>query len=128
MTDPQKNKEKIAISNRVKLPFAACWGEHILPAGEYDVIFMEATPLPLVIVIGMDTVAMIAPVRVAACEKASVNTLLFSPGQQPPHVHLLRLATLELDLRFEEGVAANAHPGVLALPLRLDARALAAAI
>ncbi|MGH9353820.1 MAG: hypothetical protein ACRD2G_16935 [Terriglobia bacterium] len=127
MRDPQTRENGKAISNRVKLPFAACWGEHILPAGEYDVIFMEATPLPLVIIVGMDIVAMIAPSRVAACEKAPVNTLLFSPGAQPPQVHLLRLATLELDLRFQEGAAADAHPGVLALPLRPDARPPAAA-
>lgn len=126
--DPQANKGRKAISNRVKLPFAASWGEHILPAGEYDVIFMEATPMPLVIVVGMDIVAMMAPARVAACEKALVNTLLFSPGAQPPQVHLLRLATLELDLRFEGSPAADAHPGVLVLPLRPDACASAAAI
>lgn len=119
---PQSAK---ATSNRVRLPFPAVWGEHILPAGDYDVIFMEAVPLPLVIVVGMDIVAMMAPTQVATCAKAPVNSIHLSPGNEPPQVRLLRLATLELDLRFEEN-ASGARPGVLALPLRLDARPSAA--
>lgn len=124
--NPDANPGAKACSNKVRLPFAAGWGEHVLPAGDYDVIYMKAEPLPLVIVAGMDVVVMLAPTQVSACVKAPVNTLHLSAGSDPPQVQLLRLATLELDLRFEETLSANAHPGVLALPLRLNARRCAA--
>lgn len=123
---PQNSCAK-AFSNKVRLPFPVRWGEHDLPAGEYDVIFMEAAPLPLIIVVGMDVVAMIAPSQVSACAKAPVNSLHLNPASEPPHVQLLRLATLELDLRFEDAAGPGAHPGILALPLRLDAQARSAA-
>ncbi|MGH9378073.1 MAG: hypothetical protein ACRD1I_04670 [Terriglobia bacterium] len=102
------------------------WGEHILPAGEYDVLFLEAKPMPLVIVLGMGIVAMIAPVQVEACERSQVNTLLFGPSAQPPQVQLLRLATLEIDLRFLDDTSLGALPGVLALPLRSNTHAFRA--
>lgn len=128
MRNPHASKNQLAFTSHIQLPIGVQWGDYNLPGGDYDVIVMEASPAPLVIVAGMGMVAMIAPSSVSACQPMPIDTLVISPGTRPSQIHSLRLGALGIDLRFAEETDDGCRPpGVLILPLRLGEKARCAA-
>lgn len=127
MRNPHASRSQFAFASHIQLPLEVRWGDYNLPGGDYDVIVMEASPAPLVIVAGVEMVAMIEPSSVLACKPMPVDTLVISPGSQPSQIHSLRLGALGIDLRFAEETSDGCPPGLLILPLRLSEKARCAA-
>jgi hypothetical protein len=114
------------ISSKLRLPFAARWGDQVLQPGEYEVIFMALGSAPVVAVHGGGVAAMMKPTRVNELCGTCLSTLFLRPTTTAPEVQFLRLAVAGLDLYFQKGRANTARRGVLALPVHesLDSQML----
>jgi hypothetical protein len=105
------------ITSKLRLPFAARWGDQVLQPGEYDLIFLAMGSAPVVAIHGGGVAAMMRPTRVNELCGTCLSTLFLKPTTAAPEVQFLRLAVAGLDLYFQKGRANTARRGVLALPV-----------
>jgi hypothetical protein len=111
------SKRKHMITSKLRLPFAARWGDQVLQPGEYELIFLALGSAPVLAVHGGGIAAMMRPTRVNELCGTGLSTLFLNPKTAAPEVQFLRLAVAGLDLYFQKGRADSTPRGVLALPV-----------
>lgn len=105
-------------TSKLRLPFAARWGDQVLQPGEYELMFLAMGSSPVVAVHGGGVAAMMKPCHVDELDGTYLSTLFLKPGTSGPQVQLLRLAVAGLDLYFQKTKAHKARRGMLALPVQ----------
>jgi hypothetical protein len=108
------------ITSKLRLPFAVRWGDEVLQAGEYELIFLSLGASPIVAIHGGGVAAMMKPCHVDELSGTFLSTLFLKPNASAPQVQLLRLAVAGLDLYFQKTRTSRARRGVLAVPVQED--------
>ncbi len=109
-------------TSTLRLPFTARWDDHVLSPGKYEIILVDTSSAPVVAIHGRGVAAMVTPAYINKLEGTQVSILFLMPGEPLARVQLLRLASAQVDLRFQESTPDDGCPTILALPLREHAR------
>jgi hypothetical protein len=109
------------VTSKLRLPFAARWGERVFQPGDYHIVLLAIEPVPVVAIHGGGVAAMLTPDRIDELDGTHLSTLFLKPGAPAPRVQILRLALAGLELHFQPNPPARTRKtGLLAIPVQED--------